>query len=390
MESESRLMQVSPTKIVYILDEYEHPYGGTEGQLMQLLRNIDRTRYSPELMLLRDSSFSRNNEFPCGVKVLNIYKIASFITVAKILCYMFYLKKNDIRIAHIFFNDASILVPVFLKLFGIKVIISRRDMGFWYTWSKLFILRFNGYFVDMVIANSRAVKDITYEKEKISKEKIIVIYNGYEEKYLINNCYHGIYNEIGLNEGSKIIGVVANLRPIKRIEDVIKAFPIVLKEHKDAHLVIIGKDYTLNDGSSLRDRLIELSVERNINAHVHFIGGKENVIQYVREFYMGIISSESEGLSNSIIEYMTCSIPTICTRVGGNPELIEHESTGFLYEVGDIDRLVYYIKMLLSDGALTKDIGKNAKKKVTKKFRLEKFLNETIKIYDQVLNISKS
>ena len=116
---------------------------------------------------------------------------------------------------HIFFNDASIIAPLFLKLHGLKVIISRRDMGYWYTASRLAILKLNGMLIDHVVVNSIAVKDKTNKCEGVKKNKISVIYNGYDNVDLFSNENEIDFLQYGIKETDLVLGLVANIRPLK-------------------------------------------------------------------------------------------------------------------------------------------------------------------------------
>jgi len=128
-------------KIMYLVDQYQGPQAGTEGQLLQLLLHLDRSRYEPSLTLLRDTEYSRRNAFPCPVRVLGITKLASLRAIIGMFRYAFMLRRENYRLVHCFFNDSALIAPFFLWLFGIRVLVSRRDMGFWYTPGNLVVLR---------------------------------------------------------------------------------------------------------------------------------------------------------------------------------------------------------------------------------------------------------
>jgi hypothetical protein len=96
------------------------------------------------------------------------------------LRFAYALRREGYRLVHCFFNDSSLIAPFFLKLAGLRVLVSRRDMGIWYTPGVLRILRFVSRFVDRYVANSRMVGRHVQNQERVSAERITVIYNGYE------------------------------------------------------------------------------------------------------------------------------------------------------------------------------------------------------------------
>ena len=167
------------TKIMYLADRFDGPQAGSEGQLLQLVQHIDRSRYEPHMTLLRGDDSTHWKAFPCPVGVLDITKLASLRNIVRVLRFALGLRREGFRIVHCYFNDSSMIAPPFLKLCGIRVLVSRRDMGFWYTPTTLAVLRIVAPFVDCYVANSKAVHGIVQRQEWVASKKLQVIYNGY-------------------------------------------------------------------------------------------------------------------------------------------------------------------------------------------------------------------
>src|SRR5262245_30416819 len=100
------------TKIMYLMDYYINPQGGTERQVLHLIQSMDKSRYVPSIALLRDSEYIERNGFLCQVMILRIYKIASIRSILKLLHFGFVLRQQDYRIVHCFFNDVSLIAPL--------------------------------------------------------------------------------------------------------------------------------------------------------------------------------------------------------------------------------------------------------------------------------------
>jgi glycosyltransferase involved in cell wall biosynthesis len=94
---------------------------------------------------------------------------------------------------------------------------------------------------------------------------------------------------------------------------------------------------------------------------VHFCGGVANAIPIVKHFSVGILCSESEGLSNAVIEYMGCGKPSVCTNVGGNPEAITEGESGFLVPPFAVRELADRISTLLTSPVLREQMGRRAR-----------------------------
>lgn len=372
-----------PIKVMYLIDYYGNPYAGTEGQLLQLIQYLDRTRYEPTMAVLRDSEYIQKNMFPCPVSVLSISNLASINSVKKFVCFALKLRRQGYKLIHCYFNDSSLIAPFFMWLLGIHVIVSRRDMGFWYTFYNLAILRFLSIFVDCYVTNSQAVKYLISQREWIPQRKITVIYNGYvplNEKSQIDTSIE----LLKLPSDAPIVGIVANLRAIKRLDTLLEAFALVNKHHPDAYLVIVG-DKNSVEATKILEKLTSLIHRLGIGERVIFTGRVEDPKLYIRQFTVSVLCSDSEGFSNSIIEYMQAGCPTVCTNTGGNSELIKDGFNGFLVPVGDFNTLAKRVIQLLSDKILACQLGEAGYETVIK-FTHVRMIKEQMDCYDKLLS----
>ena len=361
-------MDRAPTKVLYLMDTYAHPRAGTEQQVLELVRNLDRSRFKPHIAVFRDSEYLRTgNEFECPVEVLGIGKIASASSMLRLYHYARKLRKDGFAIVHIFFNDASIVAPLFLKLGGLKTIISRRDLGFWYSAANRTILRVNRLFVDQVVANSRAVKASVRTNEGYKDDRVSVIYNGCRRAQAETISPGVIRRRLGITDDGPIVGIVANLRAIKRIGDLIQAFARVCDVHADAWLVIVGE-------GELENELRRLAHTLGIADRVVFAGQVRDVAPIVQEFAVGVLCSESEGFSNAILEYMDSGKPVVCTDVGGNTEMVANGFSGILVPPGHVAALADGIVRVLGDAQLAKMLGENARKTVAERYDLRQMV----------------
>ena len=341
--------------ILYIIDSYVHPGGGTEGQLLELIRGLSREGVSPRLGVLRPTRFTREDAAQlCPVRSLEISRLLSLRTAVQLFRFALSLRRERIDVVHVFFNDAALVIPVFAKLSGCKVVVSRRDMGLWYSPGRLRLARLSNRFVDRIIANSRAVANHVLRHEKGPPEKVEVIYNGYSTRRLEAPAQPDLRERLGIGKDDPIIGMVANLRPVKRPADAIHAFARTRRDHPSAHLILVGEGALEGDLKTLAEKL-------GVRPFVHMLGSLPDVIPIVKHFRVGLLCSESEGFSNALLEYMACGVPPVCTRVGGNEELIEDGKTGYLVPNGDVQALASRMSALLADRNLRDRIGGNAR-----------------------------
>lgn len=371
-------MQGSPT-VLFVTDYYYGANGGTEGQLLELLINLPKHGYAPRLAVLRETVFTRSlRNFCCPLQTLGIHRILSPVTLWKLVRFARQLRQERIRIVHVYFNDASLVIPLFAWLAGSKVVVSRRDMGIWYTRANLPVLRLVGRFVDRVIANSQAVARRVAACEWVPRDRTRVVYNGYAFDRDRAPALAGFRARHGIGDADPIVGMVANLSAVKRHADLVNAFVEVRRQHPGAHLVLVGM-------GPLHDILIRRAAAGGLTGCVHFLGSVSEVIPVVKHFSVGVLCSESEGFSNALIEYMACGVPPVCTRTGGNVELVDDGDNGFLVEVGDTGALADRISRLLADRELASRLGRAAQQRVGQ-YTVARMLAGTTEIYSELLS----
>jgi glycosyltransferase involved in cell wall biosynthesis len=288
------------------------------------------------------------------------------------------LRRERIHLVHIYFNDAAIIIPLFARLAGCKVVTARRDMGISYTRKDLFLRRIVGRLVDRVIANSHAVASCAIEREWLARGRTRVVYNGYDFTRGRAPAEAGLRARLGIAATDSIVGMVANLRTVKRHADLIRAFVEVHRRHANAHLVMVGT-------GPLRDALIRQVSATGLGDRVHFLGSVSNVIPIVKHFAVGVLCSDSEGFSNALIEYMASGLSPVCTRTGGNVELVDDGENGFLVEVGDIQALADRISRLLADAVLARQMGEAARQRASN-YTMSRMSTETTQLYRELLS----
>jgi glycosyltransferase involved in cell wall biosynthesis len=117
---------------------------------------------------------------------------------------------------------------------------------------------------------------------------------------------------------------------------------------------------------------------------VHLLGAVADAIPVVKHFAVGVLCSESEGFSNAVMEYMGCGVPSVCTNVGGNGELIRDGETGYLVRPFDVDSLADRIDRLLSQRDAAEAMAVRAQS-AARRFTSARMAERHMAIYEDVL-----
>ncbi len=209
------------------------------------------------------------------------------------------------------------------------------------------------------ICNANIVREHFALHFGIDLEKMKVLRNGIEASAL---------GYIDHSQTCADIGIVGNMtRHVKRTDLFIKAAAIVNKQHPELKWHIIG------DGN-MRPELEQLAKDLLVFEKIHFAGRVSDVAGYLENLDIGIICSDSEGLSNALLEYMFKGVVAIATNVGGNPELIEHEKTGLLVPPDNAEALAAAITCLIEDKFLKNKLVRAAREKAEQEYSWEKCL----------------
>ena len=144
--------------------------------------------------------------------------------------------------------------------------------------------------------------------------------------------------------GEKLVMHISNFRPVKRLEDVVRAFAGIVRQ-VPARLILVG------DGPD-RGKAQHVARLEGIRDNILFLGKVESVAELLSCADLLLLPSETESFGLVALEAMSCGVPVVATRVGGVPEVVTHGVNGFLVDVGDHEAMAEAGIRLLSDSSL--------------------------------------
>src|SRR4030095_4970625 len=263
-------------------------------------------------------------------------------------------------------------IKIITTLHGTDITLTGLEISFLPT-MKFSILQSDG-----VTAVSEFLKIKTQSQYEIHKD-IRVIPNFINlglYKKIDNKETHCLRERFSKN-GEKILIHTSNFRPLKRVEDAIKVFKKV-KEKIPSKLLLIG------DGPD-RSKCEHLAKDLGIDQDVKFYGEQESFVEILSVADLFLMPSQSESFGLSALEAMACGVPVVSSNAGGLPELNLHGETGYIAEIGDVDKMAEYAVNLLRDPRKYKIFSENALERATTLFSSEKIIPEYEKYYEEVL-----
>lgn len=280
------------------------------------------------------------------------YGIALFSTITEVV------KKYDLDIIHVHYaiphayhaciatkilKEQGKFLPLITTLHGTDITILGKNPAYKNG------IEFSINNSDYITSVSNSLKKNTLEIFNINKE-IITIPNFIDHN--INKKKTIYIRDFFAKQNEKILIHVSNLRPIKRVTDVIEIFKRVEKKI-NSKLIIIGEGPEI---SNIK-HLIQLYKLKN---KVKLLGIMNQLykILYIADLFL--LPSKLESFGLAALEAMSNSVPVISTNTGGLPEVITHGFSGFLEKVGDIKSMSDRAIELLSDENKLKQFKKNA------------------------------
>lgn len=244
--------------------------------------------------------------------------------------------------------------------------------------------------VSRVIAVSRAVERDLHAQALVSPEKITVVHNGVDVGRLETVRSRFQRNDFcrrwDLPEDSLLVGTVGTFTPLKGHEDFLRAVAQVKEVMPRAFFVISGIDSP--QAQAYRSQLERLSVELGLEGRVRLISWMDNIAELFCALDVFVSASHTESFGLAIVEAMAAGTAVVATATEGAQEIVEDGKTGILVPVRGIDQMAEEITDLLVNQSKRQEIANAAGADVRGRFSLDRMVEETEKIYSQVLGNS--
>ncbi len=287
------------------------------------------------------------------------------------------------QVVHAFLPEASTLFGSFgARLAGVPVFIAGRRssaalyrQSSWLTVAERLALKR----ADFMLGNSREIANEIIELDGFPRDRVAIIPNGVDATLFRPGLASDLRARFGWSERNFVIGMVANFRACKRHDDFLSAAALLHRDHPDIRFVLVGND--LGKLQSSRARINQLG----LNEVVQVITGCSHPEAVYPALDVYLCTSETEGLSNVLLEAMACGKPIVATRVGGNSEAIQDEIQGILIPPYCPDATVAALERLIVDPDLRNRMGKAGRMRVEQHYSLAAMVHAHERLYTELV-----
>ncbi|UCD05540.1 MAG: glycosyltransferase, partial [candidate division WOR-3 bacterium] len=275
----------------------------------------------------------------------------------------------DVIHSHMFWAERISIIPG--KLTGHRVVFNEHGLGLWRKWYHVRIMRMISRLADKVITSCEENYRVRMKREKLDPEKMVVIYNSFEEDRDIKFSSLSLRD---VRDGKFVIGYAGRFNTVKRLGLFLDIAERLKYRIKDFKIILLG------DGD-LRYGLEREISRRGLEEFFEMPGFVLDIDPYYRIFDVFVLPSRVEGFSLALLEAAAAGIPLIAFDVGGNSEIITNGISGYTIADNDVDGLAEKIVYLQANDKYRREMGMAAQRLIREKFSGPKRADHLQRLY---------
>jgi glycosyltransferase involved in cell wall biosynthesis len=373
-----------PRHVLFLFDQLRCLDGGAENSLLRIVRLLPPARYRASIVTFwkpSDGTFLK--QFPCPIHIFPLDRTYGLDALRTALKLRKIIRSEEVSIVQTFFATSDLWGAPIAKMSGAPVLISsRRDMGFQLNAKHHLAYRLVGRLYDQVHTVSEAVRQYTIREHGMDPDKVIAIPNGVDmERVAQVRDRDYLRAAYGLENASHVITEVGTVKPVKGIDVLVRTAAVVCRTYPRAVFLVVGY---IADEEHFKEinRLIE---SFGLTENFRFVGRTDNVMPFLQMSDVFCHLSRSDGLSNAVLEAMACRLPCVVSRVGGNPEVVEEGSSGFVVPSEQPELAADRVLALLRYPDCARNMGNRGREIIDQNFTAEVMVRRLVTMYDDLL-----
>lgn len=374
------MSRVRPHRILHVITQLD--MGGAERQLLNLCRLMPRDRFESAVLSLKAGGTLVPEFRAAGCEVFELDRRDHGGASGQLLALVRLLREWKPDLAQTWLLKGNHVGRLAASLAAnCPTVAGFRDMGFAAGPSDTFLDRLLAPATALILHNSdggrRAHLDRLHER---SGPRHGLLPNGVDSALFRPDAEARaeVRAELGLADGTPVVIMVARLQPIKNPDLFLAVGRRVRKALPDARFWLVG-------GGFEAERLQAL-LDADPDPGIWLAGERFDVPRLLAAADLALLTSRSEGLSNTILEAMACGLPVLATDVGGNAELVNDGETGYLLPVHEADPIAARVTKLLQDIPLAEKMGRRGREILEERYSLESLVERAGRYYERVIH----
>ena len=360
-----------PLRIGMLIDSLAE--GGAERVAVEVACHLDPTRFEPHFVVTRSGGPLELPLQIAGIRTTILGREGGGPPVRMLARALRLLRDADLIHAHMF--GSSVWGALLSRLGGVPLVTSDAAWSGQRTRVRTWGYRhWIGTRALAIVCPSAPVAS-SIVAEGVPAQRLRVIENGVPRDAALPSA--DARSELGLNQRSWVIGIVANLRAEKAHQVLLHAFSHMAADRPSATLCVVG------DGER-RDELRALARHLGIDERVVWAGHRQDARRLASAFDTAVICSEWEGLPLAALEVLAAGVPLVASRVGVLPEVVGG-GAGVLFDSGDDAQLARELAALMDDPGRARTLGERGRRRVGERYPFERMVKEFEDVYDNVL-----
>lgn len=354
--------------------------GGLENGIVNLVNQSNQEDYCVDILCLRARGELANRVSKVNSQVIfDGDESHSLITAIKKIYKACKLGKYQIIHSHGFTTMLASYIAG--KLAGTQIIMNGEHGTIYHASKKSRIMQkylFKKMALNLTV--SKELKTRIKEAFDIDYNNFHTIINGVDtEKFKPNPLIKSkLKQKLNIQPDDIIIGSVGRLVEVKNYKSLVDACSLIFKKHHNIHLVLAG------DGPERK--LLENQISQyDLSSRIHLLGRRDDIPNIMNLLDIFVLPSFSEGLSNTLLEAMSCGTPVIASDVGGNSEIVVPNS-GYLYQSDNTEELSTLLKDLVNDKPLIDRLSVQAREHILRNYSIDRMVDNYETTYFHLFN----